>query len=124
MAKPPKVTFCKHDPLQDYFTDGRGCWWSVAKLADDTKHLPVFDCPLAALDLSGVPWQGANILELSAHIKRVLDADIDCPILLDWEGSIADGRHRVLKALAEGRRTIKARRMTWRTEPCRREDPK
>lgn len=122
-AEPPVVPFRQHEPLQDYFTDGRGGWWSVARLLDDSKHLAIFDCPVAALDLSGVIWQGANMLELASHVKRVLDADMDRPILLDWEGSIADGRHRVLKALAEGRRTIKARRMTWRPEPCRREDP-
>lgn len=48
----------------------------------------------------------------------------DCPILLDWHGSIADGRHRVLKAIALGKRTIKARRMTWKPDPCRREEVK
>ncbi|MDH0777516.1 hypothetical protein N5C96_29300 [Delftia tsuruhatensis] len=37
---------------------------------------------------------------------------------------IADGRHRVLKAIALGKRTIKARRMTWKPDPCRREEVK
>lgn len=121
--KPPKVEFRKHEPLQDYFCDGKGGWYSVAKLIDDTKKLPVFDVPLAALDLSHQIWGGSDMLSLACHVKRCMDADIDTPILLDWEGAIADGRHRVLKALALGKRTIKARRMTWKPDPCRKEEP-
>ncbi|PWB21321.1 hypothetical protein [Comamonas sp. JNW] len=123
MAKPPKVNFRKHDPLQDYYCDGQGGWYSVAKLLDDAKELPVFDCPLAALELSHVIWQGADMFALAVHVRRAMDADLEVPILLDWNGSIADGRHRVLKALARGKRTIKARRMTWKPDPCKREDP-
>jgi hypothetical protein len=48
-----------------------------------------------------------------------MDADLTCPILLDWNGDIADGRHRLIKALAKGRRTLKARRITWKPEPDR-----
>lgn len=124
MAKPPKIKFNKHEPLQDYFTDGTGAFWSVAKLQEDAKDLEVFDCPLASLDLSSQIWDGAPIIELASHCKRVIDADLDCPILLDWHGLIADGRHRVIKAVIKGHRTIKARRMTWRPDPCRKEEHK
>ncbi|QQP96532.1 hypothetical protein [Lysobacter enzymogenes] len=79
----------------------------------------MFDVPLAAIDLSGQPWNGDNLYQLAYHVKKCMEADLDCPILLDWHGGIADGRHRVLKAIATGRRTIKARRMTWRPEPDR-----
>lgn len=120
--RPPKVAFREAEPLQDYYCDGRGGWYSVAKLVDDTKDLPVFDLPLAALDLSHTIWHGADMLGLACHVKRCMNADLDCPILLDWSGAIADGRHRVLKAIALGKRTIKARRMTWKPDPCRREE--
>lgn len=118
---PPAVTFRKADPLQDYYCDGSGAQWSVAKLIDDSKHLPVFDVPIAALDLSGAIWQGYDMISLAFHCKRVNDADLDHPILLDWCGAIADGRHRVLKAIIEGVTIIKARRMTWKPDPCRNE---
>lgn len=52
-TNPPKVTFRKPDPLQDYYDDGHGDLYSVARLIDDTKDLPVFDVPLAALSLTG-----------------------------------------------------------------------
>ena len=119
---PPLVKFRNVDPLQDYYSDGRGNLYSVARLLDDSKDLPVFECPLAALDLSHVIWRDADILGLAFHVKRVMDADLDCPILLDWNGAIADGRHRVLKALAKGRRTILAKRLPWKPDPCRREE--
>lgn len=119
MNKPPKVKFRAIDPLQDYYQDGDGDRYSVARLLDDAKDLPMFDVPLASLDLSEKPWDGANLFELAFHVKKCMEADLSHPILLDWHGGIADGRHRVLKALATGKRTIKARRMTWKPEPDR-----
>lgn len=121
-TRPPMVAFRKNEPMQDYYCDGKGGWYSVAKLIDDTKDLPVFDVPLAALDLDRKIWQDCDILGLARHVKQCMDADLDFPILLDWSGSIADGRHRVLKAIALGKRTIKARRMTWKPEPCRHQE--
>lgn len=121
---PPAVTFRDSEPLQDYYFDGSGAYWSVAKLIDDARDLPVFDVPLAALDLSGVIWDGSDMYTLAFHVQKCMAADLEFPILLDWRGSIADGRHRVLKAIAEGRATIKAKRMTWKPAPCGREDAK
>ena len=123
-TKPPKIEFNHFHPLQDYYSDGQGNLYSVAKLVDDAKGLPVFDCPLAALNLSGEIWSGSNMHGLAWHCRRVKNADLDEPILLDWNGVIADGRHRVIKALVEGKRTIKAKRMQWKPDPCRTEDEK
>lgn len=115
----PEVKIDKHDPLQDWYGDIDGPRWSVARLVDAAKDLPVFDCPLASIDLSRCIWDGCCIQELAEHCKRVFDADLDRPILFDWYGNIADGRHRVIKALIEGRRTIKAKRLMVRPIPCR-----
>lgn len=122
LKAPPVVKLATAEPLQDYFEDGAGNRWSVARLLDDTKNLPVFDVPLAALNLSGRPWDGDNMVWLAFHVRKCMDADLSHPILLSWDGAIADGRHRVLKALALGRATIPARRMHWRPEPCRKGD--
>ncbi len=116
--KPPIVPFCDVAPLQDAFEDGTGAKWSVAMLIDDTKHLKPFDIPLAAMDLSSEIWRGANIHSLAFHCKKVNGADLSKPIIISWNGQIADGRHRLIKALMLGKRTIKAVRMTWRPTPC------
>lgn len=120
--KPPKVRLRDSEPLQDWFQDIHGDRWAVARLLDDTKALPVFDVPLAALDLSGEIWKGADMRMLAFHVKKCMDADLKYPILIAWDGSIADGRHRILKAIATGRRTIPARRMHWKPEPDKKAD--
>ena len=117
--KPPKVTLRKVEPLQDSYGDREGNLYSVARLVDDTKHLPTFDVPVAALCVGDVIWAGASIFDLAFHVRKCMDADLDCPILLDWNGDIADGRHRLIAAIAKGRRTLKARRMNWKPDPDR-----
>jgi hypothetical protein len=117
--KPPKIKFRDAEPLQDYYSDRNGDLYSVARLVDEAKNLKPFDVPLASLNLSAVIWDDQNILGLAFHCKKVIDADLSKPIILDWNGAIADGRHRVIKALIKGKRTIKAVRITWAVEPCR-----
>lgn len=121
MKKTAKVTFSSIEPLQDYYHDGGGNYYSVAKLVDDAKDLKPFDLPLAGIDLSGEIWGGCNMFELAYHCKKVNKADLSRPIILDWNGAIADGRHRVIKAIIKGHRTIKAVRMNWKPDPCRTE---
>lgn len=118
-AKYPKVKLPENEPLTHWFSDCTGARWSVARLLEETKSLEPFDCPLAALDLSPVIWAGASTFDLAGHCRRVMDADLKHPILLAWDGSVADGRHRIIKAIAEGRTTIKAKRMWWRPAPDR-----
>jgi len=117
MSKPPKVEFRDIYPLQDYFRDSDGKQYSVARLVDDTKHLKPFDVPLAALNLGDIIWDGLSVYEIAFHCLKVKKADLSKPIILDWDGGIADGRHRVIKAIIEGKRTIKAVRMQWKINP-------
>lgn len=118
VAPPPVVPINKHNPMLDYFHDGCGNYWGVARLHALAADLPVFDCPLAVLELNGRIWTDNNMIELANHCKRVMEADLQTPILIDWTGGIADGRHRVIKALIEGRATVKAKRLLTRPEPC------
>ena len=120
--KPPKITFRQIEALQDYYSDTNGDLYSVARLIDDTKQLKPFEAPLATLNLSSIVWDRYNLLELAFHCKRVNKADLKKPIIIAWDGCIADGRHRLIKALMLGKRTIKAVRMTWKPEPCKRGD--
>ena len=122
MTKPPKVKLRDPEPLQDYYRDRDGCLYSVARLIDDSKDLPVFEVPVAAIDLSDRIWDESNIYGLAFHVRKCMSADLSCPILLDWNGALADGRHRIIKAIATGKTTILARRMQWKPEPCRKAD--
>jgi hypothetical protein len=120
-TQPPVIRIGKHDPLQDYYVDEDGHMYNVARLIDETKHLQPFDCPLAALDTGVTLWGNQRtVLNLAWHFKRVQEADLEKPIILDWRGHVADGRHRIIKALVEGKETIPAVRMDWVIDPCRR----
>ena len=52
------------------------------------------------------------------HIKSVLAADLSYPIILDEDGEIMDGRHRVMKALIDGEESIRAVRFSENPAPC------
>lgn len=56
---------------------------------------------------------------MAYHVKAVNESDLKYPIILDWNGSIADGRHRLIKALILGHSTIKCVRMNERPNPDR-----
>ena len=47
----------------------------------------------------------------------MMDADLQHPIVLDPNGGVMDGMHRVGRALAEGRSTVLAKRLPVMPEP-------
>ena len=76
------------------------------------------------LDHLYIDYTYANIRlsELVGHMMSVNNADLKYPIILDEDGVIMDGRHRVMKALLEGKKTIKAVRFAENPSPCRIDD--
>jgi len=52
----------------------------------------------------------------SEHIERCLEAELSYPILI-WDGGIIDGTHRTVKALAQSKKTIKAKIITKLSPP-------
>lgn len=108
-------------PISNQFSRiGNQCW-AVARLIELTKEFKVFDAPLCVLQLE----TNANIVslrEFAARVNRVNEADLSYPIILDEDGVIMDGRHRVIKALLVGRETIKAVRFEENPPPCRVEE--
>ena len=63
-----------------------------------------------------------SLKQLAGHIEAVNTADLSYPIILDEDGDIMDGRHRLMKALLNGDKTIKAVRFDNNPTPCRIED--
>lgn len=92
--------------------------WSVARLFELSKDLPVMDIPLDHLSV----WHNYTKLtmrELVMHIKAIEAADLSKPIILDEDGEIMDGRHRIMKCMWKGFPTIKAVRFDENPSPCR-----
>lgn len=91
--------------------------WSVARLFELARNLQVMEVPLNHLNVWH-KYDGLTLRELVMHMKAVNDADLKKPIILDEDGEIMDGRHRIMKAILTGAKTIKAVRFDENPMPC------
>jgi hypothetical protein len=94
------------------FIDSDNCVWKISSLIHHVKEqkLEVFDLPLCGINLSTSVWEFGDlkIKNFAKHLKRTMDISLDYPVILDDDGFIMDGWHRVAKALFLGHSTIKA----------------
>ena len=98
--------------------------WNATTLYQQVKEqkLKPFDIPLAALDISFVPFDLDSLDDFIFQCKRVKNTDTKIPIILDNCGVVADGYHRIARAILDGKKTIKAYRITNMPKPDRVED--
>jgi hypothetical protein len=92
--------------------------WSVSRLFELSKELPVMNIPINHLNIYH-KYNDLTLREMVMHMKAVNDANLDYPIILDEDGDIMDGRHRLMKALLIGAETIKAVRFEENPTPCK-----
>lgn len=97
--------------LQDNYTTIRGKKYKALTLIEQSKKYKPFDLPLAGIDLSRGCWDMTDLDDFIHHANRTKNADLNYPIILDDCGAIADGMHRICKAVILGRKTIKAIRL-------------
>lgn len=91
------------------FTDDRNGVYNIARLIERAKDLEPFEIPLKHLCISPKVFDPIeNARGLADHVKRVNETDLKHPIIMDADGFIMDGWHRVIKALVERRETIMA----------------
>ena len=89
------------------YQDGTG-QYVIGNLISQAKDLPVKEMPMEHLNLYNLALKaGGSLREFVSHMKAVMDADLSFPIILDEDGYVMDGRHRIAKALFEGKETIK-----------------
>lgn len=103
------------DHYATIFKDGVTRSWSVFDtLIPATANLPVQEIDLDTFspEMREKPWGDEMTLsQFYAHLRRVMKADLQYPIILSPEGWIMDGCHRLLKAKFEGHKTIKVVRL-------------
>lgn len=105
------------------FVRGNKVWRAeTLYLFAKAKGYPVRNLPLWAVDLTDKAFSADNLSQFIFQCKRVQDCSLDYPIILDDCGQIADGYHRVCKAIIEGRETIKAIRLEAMPAPDRIEE--
>ena len=59
-----------------------------------------------------------RLMDFVSHVKAVNEADLSYPILISEFGAIIDGRHRLAKAMLEGRDTILCRQFEKDPPAC------
>ena len=95
--------------------------WSVARLIVLAKDLEVFSVPVRGLNVY-LPYDGLTLRDMVMHFNAVKAADLSYPIILDEDGELMDGRHRIIKAMMQGRKTLKAVRFDINPPPCWRDN--
>jgi len=94
------------------FCRGGKHWYAkTLVLFAKAKGYKPFDMPLDAFDLSDGRFELNNLRDFIFNCKRVKECSLDYPIILDDYGQVADGAHRICKAILEGKKTIKAIRL-------------
>lgn len=112
MNIPPVVEFEELDFTENVYRRGKKRWNATTLLkACKDQDLTPFDLPLAGVDLSELHFSVRSTDEFVWQMKRCVKSNLDYPIILDDLGQIADGSHRICKALLDGRRTILAYRL-------------
>ena len=82
--------------------------WRITRLIQLAKDLEPFEIPLKHMNVYNLYPEIKSCKGFVEHMQKVLDADLKFPIILDDEGYVMDGRHRVAKVLLEKRETILA----------------
>jgi hypothetical protein len=109
------VTGCTVD--ENRFVDGDKVW-VVTNLIAKARDLEPFDLPLAAINSGSQVWPlVGSAYGIAHHVRRALDVDTSYPVILDQEGFIMDGWHRILRALIDKNPTIKAVRFSETPPP-------
>ena len=96
--------------------------WSVPRLFELARELPVMEVPINHLGLYYI-YEKLTLRDMVMHMNAVNNADLNQPIILDEDGDLMDGRHRLMKAMLIGAETIKAVRFDENPLPCQEKDP-
>ena len=96
--------------------------WDVDLLIGRVAHLPVEEVALDDLpEIDSEYWfderERPTVRKVIEHFRLVGAVDPSYPIILGPGNRVMDGMHRVARALLDGRRTIKARRLRELPEP-------
>jgi hypothetical protein len=107
----------KHSTVRD----GKKLVWYADMLWERAKNLIPFEIAvddIPALDQNCWFFSGPPTLrEVANHVERIESADLGFPIILNDDGTLMDGGHRICKALIRGLRTVQAVQFAEMPEP-------
>lgn len=97
--------------------------WDVDGLIERTAGLAPISVPLTEIRELDTPfWFSSEgdvptCRRVAEHARLIQETSLAYPIILDPEGRVMDGMHRVCKALIEGRASVQAFRLPVLPEP-------
>lgn len=97
--------------------------WDVDRLIELSAEFPIIEILLKEIkEIDTAYWSIGNpspitVRGFSDHFKLMNEADLTFPIILNIDGRVMDGMHRVAKALAMGEETIRAVRFDYQPTP-------
>ncbi len=97
--------------------------WDIRRLVELTRDLPIEEIQLADIaELDETHWyehegDSPTCRSLLQHMQLIDEVDLSDPIILDQDGRVMDGMHRVCKAIREGKDKVPAVRFVTNPEP-------
>ncbi len=97
--------------------------WDVDRLVDLAAELPVIDIAVEDIaELDEPYWfedsdEAVTVRKVVEHARLIGEVDLAHPIILDVDGRVMDGMHRVARALLEGHGTVRAVRFVEQPPP-------
>ena len=92
--------------------DGKRLLWCTQGLWKEAAQLIPFELEIASVrELDQNCWFGLRpptLREVLAHFERIQKANLSYPIILNHDGSLMDGGHRLCKAVLAGHTKIRA----------------
>src|SRR4051794_12215885 len=96
--------------------------WDVDRLVRLARALPIERVPLDSIaELDEAYWFAAGeeptVRNVVDHARLIGTVDVSFPVILDVDGRVMDGMHRIARALLDGHTTIRAVRFDVQPEP-------
>ena len=97
--------------------------WDIRRLCELVHDLPVKQVRLVDIaELDETHWykyegDSPTCRSLLNHMQLIDEVDLGYPIILDQDGQVMDGMHRVCRAVREGKDSVPAVRFVTNPEP-------
>jgi len=97
--------------------------WDVDRLVELSAQLPIEDVSLNEIsEIDSAYWYLGDgtqptVRSVAEHARLIEAVDVTFPIILNVDGRVMDGMHRVARALIEGRSSVKAVRFIVEPPP-------
>lgn len=95
--------------------------WDASTLYQAAKDQKcrAFKFPLKFFNMTTRRFGASSVADMAHHAKRIMNADLDIPVVLCPDGGVLDGFHRITRALALDKGHVMAYRLKEMPEPDR-----